>query len=174
MDPKPRLPAVIKLAIKNHLILASYKATEKRMYERLHEIITANTLAARYIHKSFNYRGNLYSKEAQQLRFNAQRLIPELHPEMDKWLKDVLDIDHFEKPFIVGLFTHMLNITSSVEDYLLLMPECLAPAIRNSHVTEEFLFPRQLSDEAIEAFKIQHEPWIFKLKSRMVLELILS
>lgn len=174
MESFPQLHPLIRMELKNKLVYLAYKATDTRLLSRLHKIIDANTLAAKYSHASFNYRGKLYSKEHQQLRFNSQRLLPELKEYMDALLKDIDEIENTEKPFITGLFTTMLNVSGSVEDYLLILPECLAPAIKSEIVKAECVYPRQLTNEQLEAFKTKHMQWILMLKNRMVLELILT
>jgi hypothetical protein len=153
-----------------------YTALRRRNDARLKEILVANTTGAMYTHESFTYKGVYYSTEQTQPRFKTNRLLPELQPAMDAFLADKKNVEYNEQPYIFGFFRRMLNVTSSIDDYLLILPECmhsaLGPQRSQAWVDANGHFPREMTDEQIEAFKLDNQDWILKLKKRMILDLI--
>ena len=169
----PRLDPKTKFQIKQALEGAMYDPTERRFSLVLRNIIVANTVACKFSHESFSYKGQFYNLEATIPRYKNQRLMPELHLAMDEYLMDRTNLELFEKPYVVGLFNRMLNMTNSVYDYLELLPPSMHRPIRELNIPPEFMLPRTLADEQVEAFKTDHADWISMLKKRMVLDLVL-
>lgn len=169
-----RLDARIKQQIKESLKAYAYAPMHRKAAIRLQGIISANTTASRYLHQSFSYKGAYHTFEIYHPRFKNQRLLPELHAEMDAYLADMQEVVYTEEPYVLGFFNKVLNASNSMEDYLLLLPECVHKAM------EEYMdaswanhhYPRELSDVQVLHFQQEHRPWIVKLKTRMLLDLI--
>lgn len=168
----PRIKQAIKQALQGHL----YAPVNRRAAETLRSIIVSNTTAARYTHESFNYKGQYYSFERARLRFNNQRLVPELHLSMDEYLAEKQHLEYTEVPYVVGFFNKMLNASNSVEDYKLILPDYMHAAIDNDMTVQlnsvVLAYPRELTDEQIAKFQLDHHDLLMKLKTRKVLDLI--
>lgn len=170
-----RLDPRMKQTIRNILKSSLYQHTDRRYNEELQEIIDRNTLLGQHKHACFTYGGVLYGEDARFIRI---RLHPELHSVMDKLLSDRLKIQSEEEPYILAFFTRALNRSNSIQDYLLMFPDCLHSAL-NMFTTQEwressYWVERELSDEQIAKFKEEHEPWLEKLRNRMMIDLLLS
>lgn len=170
----PRLDSRIKQQIKWALEGAMYAPTGRRSDNRLKEIIVANTTKLGFPHESFSYKGEYYSFEAVAPRYKNQRLVPELHAVMDAWLADKKQLEYTEKPYIIGFFTKLLNISNSMADYYALLPGCMHRPLTQLQVAQEFHYPRELTDEQVATFHAEHEAWILLLKKRMILDLVLT
>jgi hypothetical protein len=168
----PRLSPVTKQIIKVNLEHVMYANTKRREQTKLQEISTKNMVLCRYSHNSFSYKGEYYCFESNPLRYKNQRLMADLQPVMDKWLDDKQNIEYNEMPFVNGFFNKVLNASNSVEDYRLLLPDCVHRAINLVPWGEGEIFPRELSDEKIAEFKAAHANWIMLLKKRMILDLV--
>jgi hypothetical protein len=171
---RPKLEPRVKQTIKNALEAAMYAPTHRRFEAKLKELLRTNTTAARYVHESFTYKGEYYSFEFTHPRFKTNRLLPELQPSMDEYLAEKKHLEYTEVPFVVGFFNKMLNASNSVHDYLQILPESLHSAIYNLFLPAEFVLPREMTDEQVEAFKEAHKDWLLMLKKRMVLELVIT
>jgi hypothetical protein len=168
-----RLNPQIKQHIKNALQDAMYAATNRRFDATLKSILVDNTLAGRFVHESFSYKGQYYSFELTVPRFKNQRLLPELHGRMDEYLAEKQKLEYYEQPYVFGFFTKMLNTSNSLLDYYALLPACMHPVLQGMNLHIDSVFPRELSDEQVEEFKLTHADWLMKLKMRMVLDLVI-
>lgn len=169
-----RLDPRIKQQIKFALERAMYAATERRFANKLRDIITQNSTKAGFSHQSFSYKGTYYSFELVAPRYKNQRLMSELHASMDAYLTERTHIALTEKPYIIGFFTKMLNTSNSVLDYYALLPDCMHRPLTQLNLPPECVYPRELSDEQVATFRINHSDWILMLKKRMVLDLVMT
>lgn len=167
-----RLDPKTKQAIKRNLEATIYDNTRRREQTKLRDISTKNMVLCQFPHNSFSYKGEYYNFEQEPLRYKNQRLMAELQPLMDTWLADKKHVEFTEAPFINGLFNKVLNISNSIEDYLLLLPDCMHRSIRILELPAESMLPRELSDELVTEFKTIHADWILMLKKRMILDLV--
>lgn len=170
-----RLDPRTKQSIRDRMHESLYQHVERRYNEGLQEIIDKNTLMGQHRHACFSYKGVTYGEPA---RFVYNRLHDELKPAMDKLLADRKEIRDKEEPFIRGFFNRALNKSNSIQDYLLMFPDCLHSTLALFSTPEwrasSWWLPRELSDEEIEKFKVDHEPWLEILRNRMMLDLILN
>lgn len=150
-----------------------YLGTQRRFDKLLLSIITRNTVACKFSHNSFSYKGQFYNGEMTVPRYKNQRLMPELHTVMDEYIAEGTDIKLNEEPYVLGFFNKMLNLTSSIDDYLAILPDCMHRAIHTLNIEPQFRLPRELSDDQVAQFKQEHASWILLLKKRMVLDLVL-
>lgn len=167
----PRMKQTIRDKMRENL----YQHVDRRFNETLAEIIERNTLMRQFRYACFTYKGVSYG---ESVRFCTNRLHPELHDTMDKLLKDREQIRTEEEPFIIGFFNRALNKSNSIQDYLLMFPDCMHATLSLFTTSEwkasQWWFPRELSDEQIAQFKEDHEPWLEKLRNRMMIDLILN
>lgn len=168
-----RLDPKIKQQIKNALQEAMYAPLTRRFDATLKKILVDNTLASRYDHESFSYKGVYYSFEWTAPRFKTNRLLPELQARMDAYLQEKQEIEYTEKPYVLGFFNKVLNTSNSILDYYALLPDCMHPALTGLGYDTVTYTPRELSDEQVEQFQLEHAAWILKLKIRMVLDLVI-
>jgi hypothetical protein len=172
MTLNARLDPKTKQAIKRNLEGTIYDNTRRREQTKLQAISTKNMVLCQFPHNSFSYKGEYYNFEPEPLRYKNQRLMAELQPLMDAWLADKKHVEFTEAPFINGLFNKVLNTSNSIEDYLLLLPECMHRSIRILELPAEAMLPRELSDDRVTEFKNAHADWILMLKKRMILDLV--
>lgn len=169
----PRLDPRTKQAIKQALEQAMYAGTSRRFEEQLRNIITANTVANKFGHYSFTYKGEYYNAETTVPRYKNQRLMPELHLAMDEYLDAVKQVEYHEKIFTGAFFTKLLNMSTSVLDYYELLPQSMHAPIKMLGIPADLVYPRQLTDEQVQAFQVAHQDWALMLKKRMILDLVL-
>lgn len=170
-----RLDPRMKQSIRDRMREDLYFHVNRRYEETLQTIIDRNTMLGSYTHASFNYKGVHYGPEQ---RFVYNRLHDDLKPAMDKLIRERQEIRIVEEPYIIGFFNRALNKTNSIQDYLLMFPDCMHPTLALFTTPEwqssSYWLPRELSDEQIAKFKEDHEPWLEKLRNRMMLDLILN
>lgn len=169
-----RLDPRTKQQIKQALEGAMYAPTERRNEKKLHNLIVENSTRAGYNHLSFSYKGEYYNMEITQLRYKTQRLVPELQSSMDEYLAEKKHIEYTEKPYIIGFFNKMLNTSNSVLDYYQLLPGCIHRPLAQLNLPPEYILPREMTDDQVEAFRLEHAKWILMLKKRMVLDLVMT
>lgn len=173
-----RLDPRVKQTIRDKLREGLYAGVERRYNEDLNTIIDRNCLLMGYKEESFTFRNTPHHKVGARTYMPGQRLHPDLHAAMDKLLADRKKIKDEEEPYIMGFFTKALNKSSSIQDFFLMFPDYLHDSL-NMFATQEWRessswCPRELSDEQIEAFKEEHEPWLEKLRNRLMIDLLLN
>lgn len=165
-DPKT------KQHLKDQLYKLIYDPVELHFKKRLEEIIRKNTHITRARHNSFSYKGVLYTDSNDPPPLKQNRLDPLLKPEMDKYLKEVMELNNEELPFVLGFVTQVLNASKSLQDYLALLPEHLhttvLEVIKNCPCKECFLTQQQ-----IELIKDKNSYGVSLLKQRLVRNLLI-
>ena len=165
----PQTKKMIKDRLFEHLynpVINHYNAT-------LATIIDRNCLALGNNYKSFIYKGNTYKAETTT-KFPRQmnRLVKQLHPEMDEYLTDVNHLNDYELPFVLGYINNVLNSSDSLQDYCSVFPESihkpLGELIANSGCKVNHLSPQAIND-----MQIRNTKSIELMKKRMVLNLLL-
>jgi len=170
-----RLDPRMKQTIRDRMRDSLYQHVDRRYTEALQEIIDRNTLMGQHRHACFSYKGIHYG---EVVRFVYNRLHDELKPVMDKLIEERRQIKEEEEPFVIAFFNRALNKTNSIQDYLLMFPDCMHETLALFTTPEwrasSWWHPRELSDEEIAKFKEDHEPWLEKLRNRMMIDLILN
>ena len=118
-DPKT------KMQVKELLYQALYAPVDRHFKKRINALITKNSSLVVSPHRSFVYRGELYSLETSKPPAKFNRLVPELRPEMETYLKDIKTLNDHELPYVLNYFNQVLNSSDSLEDYLCTIPTYL-------------------------------------------------
>lgn len=161
-----------KQQIKDSLYDFLYKPALEQFKHRLDSLIVRNTLLAGYSHKSFVYKGVTYSCDDEPVPRKWNKLLPELKPAMDQYLKDVWALNNQEVPYVVGFITKVLNTSDAVTDYMQLLPDCVHAPLKKLSAS----CPCQnsnLSPEKIQVLSEQNQTPINLIKQRMVTNLLI-
>lgn len=164
----PRTKQQIKDALYDFL----YTPVQNAFKLRLDTLIIRNTLLAGHGHKSFNYKGEFYSCDTGPMPRVWNRLIPQLRPQMDDYLKDLKELNEQELPYVVGYINKVLNASNELGDYLRLLPESTHNPIEKM-VASCHCHGKKLSEEQVLALRSQNENPINMMKARMVTNLLI-
>lgn len=114
-----------KMQIKELLYQSLYAPVDSDFEKRINNIILKNSSLISSPHKSFVYRGDLYTLETTKPPVRFNRLVAELRPTMDEYLNDMKQINDRELPYVLNYFNQVLNASDSLQDYIALLPETL-------------------------------------------------
>lgn len=128
MEPLRQDP-LTKIQIKEALYEFLYTPVSKAFTARLNALIVKNTLVGGYHHKSFHHKGVLYSCDETPVPKRWNRLLPQLRPQVEEYLRDVEMWNRQELPFVLGYINQVLNSSNNFGDYLKLFPESLHPPL---------------------------------------------
>jgi hypothetical protein len=161
-----------KQLIKDMLYDFLYVPVSNQFQRRLDVLIVKNTLLGGHSHKSFNYKGVLYSTDNGVPPRKANRLLPQLKPSMDEYLADLKQVNEQEVPFVIGFINQVLNSSNNLSDYLRILPESV-------HYPLEKLIARcpcrenKLNDDTVKQLREKNKASIDMMKARMVTNLII-
>ena len=164
-DPK------IKMQICNALWDLLYTPITNQLKGKLQEIILRNTLINRYSHKSFTYKNEFYSDDANLPPRRMNRLHPSLVSDMENYLKELKTLNQEEVPYVMGFINQGLNATNYFQDYLKIFPEPLHQRLRH-FINSCLNHDTYLSQQEIEKIQAKNEKAISMIKQRMVLNLL--
>jgi hypothetical protein len=161
-----------KQQIKDTLYDFLYTPVQKQFKTRLDTIIIRNTLLAGHGHKSFNYKGEVYTCDVGAPPRVWNRLLPQLRPQMDEYLKDLKELNEKELPYVIGFINQVLNVSNEFGDYLRLLPDSV------HHPLQEIISTcpcqrHKLSDESVLQMQVQNKTPIDMMKARMVTNLLI-
>jgi hypothetical protein len=165
-DPKTKKQ--IKEALYAHL----YNPVDSKFQARIDAIIIKNSILTQVGHRSFLYKGQLYSCDSSTPPRKPNRLHPSLVPQMEEYLKDTKALNEREIPYVLNAINMVLNASNDLHDYLRLLPESMHPPIEKLISTCPCR-TKKLSDEAVNTFKQSHAEAIQKMRNRMVMNLII-
>lgn len=161
-----------KKQIKDMLYDFLYAPIQKQFKVRLDTIIIKNTVLLGASHSSFMYKGVLYSIDNSRPPRKMNRLLPQLQPVMDEYLKELTVLNETELPFVIGFINHVLNSSNDLHDYLRVFPSAVhrpIEAIINSCPCRT----KKLTDFDVECIQKKNQASIDLMKSRMVMNLII-
>lgn len=166
-----------KHQIMEELTAYVYEGTKERFDKAVSTIAKRNCAMSPYeaFIECFTYKGVFYnctglSDAHVPSTFRRTVLNKDLRADMDRLLKEQASIERDEKPFVLSLFTRAMNMSECIEDYKLMFPECMTDVLKN-YVT---VIERQLTDEQIQEFIRNNEKALDLLRTRKVLDLILT
>lgn len=161
-----------KQLIKDTLYEFLYRPIENQFKNRLEVLIVRNTLLGGYSHKSFNYKGVLYSSDSGAPPRKSNRLMLQLKPAMDEYLFDLKQLNERELPFVIGFINQVLNASNDLQDYLHIFPESIHQPLEKLIATCPCQ-AKQLSDEKIVELREKNQASINMMKARMVTNLLI-
>lgn len=166
-DPRTKLQ--IKEAIFNFL----YEPLKRQMRQRLDTIIISNTLLGKFSHKSFVYKGETYSCDADRPPLKRNPLLPQMKQLMDEYLDDERNINLNELPAIVGFIDQMLNSSNGLMDYLRILPDAVHEPVKRL-IAQCPCHHQELSDEEVEEIRKRNARSIELLKERLASNLLIG
>lgn len=161
-----------KQQIKDGLLKLLYQPIESYFKTRIDTLIVRNTLLANYRHKSFVYKGVLYTCDAEPAPLRQNRLIPVLKNDMESYLSDVHKVFNDELPYVIGFINNTLNASPSLADYLNIFPDAVHEPIRSLLYTCPCKTP-MLNNQAIQDLRKRNAKGIQLMKERLTLNLLL-
>lgn len=164
----PRTKQLIKDVLYDFL----YDPVRNQFQRRLDVLIVRNTLLGGYSHKSFTYKGVLYSSDNGSPPRKANRLVPQLKDSMDEYLADLKQVNEQEVPFVIGFINQVLNASNNLTDYLRILPDSV-------HYPLEKLIDKcpcrdkKLNDDTVDQLREKNKTSIDMMKARMVTNLLI-
>lgn len=161
-----------KQQIKDLLFLYLYTPVKQQFKNRIDDLIMRNALICGYSHKSFSYKGEFYSCDILPLLSRKNKLVPQLRPEMDKYLKDLEELNNNEIPYVLGFINQVLNSSDSFADYLQIFPSIIHYPLQKMIATNPCTV-HQLDQNKIDQLKEKNEKPIRLINRRMSLNLLI-
>lgn len=161
-----------KQQIKDGLQKLLYQPIETHLKTRIDTLIVRNTLLGGYSHKSFVYKGTLYTCDVEPAPLKQNRLIPALKIDMENYISDVDKIFNQELPYVLGFINHTLNTSNSIADYLSIFPEAVHEPIRTLLSTCPCKTPK-LNSRTIHGILHSNARGVQLMKERLTLNLLL-
>ena len=161
-----------KLQIKELLYAFLYEPVERQFKQRLHTLITRNTVIMGASHQSFSYKGNLYSNDPAPIPRKLNRLVPQLHADMDAYLADLKQLNDREVPYVMGFINQVLNASNDPHDYLRLLPSSVHQPIQ-ALIDSCPCRTKKLTDEQVQEMQTRNQQSIDLVKQRMVTNLLI-
>ena len=168
MDPTNPLS---KQQIKDLLYHFLYDPLMQHLHEQLSLLIQQNSLVQQADYLGFSYKGEAYVIDSRQQPIRLPRLVSELRPHMDAYLKEVKHINCTEIPFVLGFITQVLNSSNALYDYLRVLPECLHPPIQKL-IDSCNCRTEQLSEAQVDELQRRNQIPIELIKQRLMLNLL--
>ena len=165
---------------RNTILLNSFrtmlygKARDKGL-AMLNDLIRRNSIQCGNQQRCFMYRGELigagnYNLKSERLPRPVNRLIGELHPEMDKITKDY-HTRKDELPLVEGYFHRVFIKGNTLNDFLRLIPSSLHYPI--NALADFFPSATDLDDDVIQQFLTDNDEYLKLIKRRLALNLLL-
>ena len=149
-----------------------YAPVQRQYQQTLHGIIQRNTALIQASHRSFLYKGVVYTMETTPPPKRMNRLVPSLVPEMVSYLSEVTRLNTQEVPYVVGYITQVLNSSNNFQDYLQAFPPVLHPILEKV-IASCSCHHQKLTPDEIQAIQNKNQKSINLLKQRVVTNLII-
>lgn len=151
------------------IIYAPYKERREKV---LAKIIERNCVLKNTDRACFTYKGEYYGAMYAGA-FERPKLHPELVEEFSLWLQEDKDVQRFERPIIENFLIGVMHSSSVLLDWLRIFPDCLHAPVKNvmGQIGPEIA---ELPDEQVALYIHQHSDAIEKVRSRMMMNLLLS
>lgn len=161
-----------KQMIKDLLYSFLYSRVQQQFKQRLDTLITRNTVILGATHKSFIYKGIVYSCDSERMPRRMNRLAIQLIPDMDDYLADLKQLNDHELPFVLGFINQVLNASNDLHDYLRILPQSVHQPIEQLIATCPCR-AKHLTDEDVNAIQTKNQQSIALMKQRMVTNLLI-
>ena len=162
----------IKQQIKDVLYDILYTPIQKQFKQRLEQIIVRNAVLGGYDHMSFVYKGVLYNRDHNVLPRKMNRLVIQLQPAMNEYLKELKQLNEKELPYVLGYINQVLNSSNELHDYLRLLPPSVHPAIQGL-INTCSCRGKRLPDETVALLQEKNLGAVQLMKNRMVTNLLI-
>lgn len=163
-----------KQNIKDMLYSYMYDPVQHKFKERLSRIILKNSTALGSSHACFIYKNELYQlDENERPPRKVNRLLPELHSEMNEYLKDINRLNMHEIPYVMGFINQVLNSSEDLQDYMRVLPKVLHRPLQDA-IESCPCCTSKLTPETVEEMCRRNYRSIELMKARLVRNLILN
>lgn len=161
-----------KQQIKDLLYASLYDPVQQQFQKRIQAIIAKNTSLIGSSHESFVYKSEYYTNENTKPPLKMNRLVPQLRPMMDEYLRDLKELNDKELPYVLGFINQVLNASDSLQDYMRLLPESMHLPLKK--LTETCPCRKiNLTEDKIKALHDKNQQSIAMIRQRMVKNLII-
>jgi len=161
-----------KQNIKDMLYKVLYDPVQRQLKTQIDDIIMRNTIIGRHSHKSFIYKGTVYSCDNTPAPVRKNRLDPSLREAMETYLAEIKRLNEEEVPYVLGFINQVLNSSEGMQDYLKLFPDALHPPLLNLAATCPCK-TSMLPEEKVALLKEKNQSAITLMRERMVLNLLI-
>ena len=161
-----------KQMIKDVLYELLYTPIQKQFKLRLDQIIVKNAVLGGYSHQSFMYKSVLYNCDINTLPRKMNRLVIQMQPAMNEYLRELKQLNEKELPHVLGYITQVLNSSNELHDYLRLLPPSVHPSIQ-SLINTCPCRGKKLPDETVAMLQTKNQGSVQLLKNRMVTNLLI-
>lgn len=161
-----------KQQIKDVLYELLYTPIQKQFKQRLKQITVENAVLAGYTHNSFMYKNVLYNCDTNVLPRKMNRLVVQLQPAMNEYLKELKQLNEKELPYVLGFINQVLNSSNELHDYLRLLPPSVHYPIQGLINTCPCL-GKKLTEETVALLQEKNLGPIQLMKNRMVTNLLI-
>ena len=163
-----------KKQIKDCLYEYLYAPVDRKLYQRIREIIVANSRALASSQTGFMYRNVWYSLEPTKVAPRRKdRLVPALRDRMEEYLTEKAQLNDYEIPYVLGFINAVLNSSDDMQDYLLVFPSPLHPPLKKM-IDSCPCGTTRLQPETVEEMQERNRLPIELIKSRLVTNLLLQ
>lgn len=163
----PRTKQQIKEALYSFL----YEPAQRQFKTKLDTLIIRNALLGGYSHKSFTYKGKFYTCDNTSPPRKMNRLVPQLVPAMNEFIKELKHLNEIELPYTLGYINQVLNASQDPQDYLRLLPAAVHRPLKQLTLTCPCK-ARHLTEEDVLNLQEKNKHSIDLIKQRMVKNLI--
>lgn len=160
-----------KMQIKEILYDFLYGSVQKKFTARLNKIIVKNTVMGGYSHQSFVYKGVFYCCEKTPPPRKMNRLVLQMQAQMNEYLRDTVELNTKEMPYVLGFINQVLNASNELHDYLRMFPPSVHHPVQNLINTCPCR-NKKLSDENVLDITDKNQNAIDMMKQRMVINLL--
>lgn len=161
----------IKQEAANAIQMLLYIPSDTSFQKRLDSIILQNSALLNEPRKYFSHRNITYTLPNALSDRRIPRLVPEMRPHMDKYLKDVKDLYDMEVIYVTGFISQALNLSNFPQDYLEIFPTSVHLPIKKIFANY-FCIPGTTDKTLLQAFINKNQAPINMIKQRMVLNLL--
>ena len=161
-----------KQQIKDMLYAFLYDPVQRQFKTRLDTLINRNILISGASHKSFTYKGCFYTNDLTPPPRKMNRLVPQLHADMDAYLTEVKLLNDKEVPYVLGFINQVLNSSNNLHDYLRLLPSSVHQPIQKLIDSCPYR-TKKLTDEQVQELQARNKQSIDLVKARMVTNLLI-
>ena len=161
-----------KSQIKDLLYAFLYTPVQKQFKQRLDTLIARNTMILGAGHKSFIYKGVIYTCDTTPVPRRMNRLAIQLVPDMNDYLHDLKQLNENELPFVLGFINQVLNASNDLHDYLRLLPQSVHQPIEKLIATCPCR-DKRLTDEDVGNIQTKNHQAIALMKQRMAANLLI-
>ena len=160
-----------KQQVKDALYAYIYDPVKKQFKQRIDTLILRNSLLGRYSHNHFVYKGELYNAESTHPPLRKNRLIVQLKPAMDEYLKDLGELNNTELPYVLGFINQVLNSSCDMQDYLKVLPPAIHTPL-NKFIASCPCKSSRLASSKVDEMVDMNSESIKLIQRRLVLNLI--